>query len=81
MIQKLHTPIKFDDDLDWLIIARDGEKFFVAKSEDVKDYDSIDNDLLDIISTSLLTWAITVSYPLKKFVRLQKMLSEKFIGS
>lgn len=79
MIQKLLHPIKFDKDLEWVVIARDGEKFYVAKESDVKDFNSLDGELLDIVSTPLLQWAIIVNYPLKKFVRLQKMLTQRFL--
>lgn len=79
MIQKLINPIKFDKDQTWVVIARDGERFYVAKEEDVKDFESLDGNLLDIVSTPLLQWAILVEYPLKKFVRLQKMLTQRFL--
>jgi hypothetical protein len=81
MIQKLVTPIKFDSDSDWVVIARDGEKFYVAKEDDISDFNTLDGELLEIITTPLLQWAITIDYPLKKFVRLQRMLTQKFLDS
>lgn len=79
MIQKLINPIKFDKESDWVIVARDGERFYVAKEKDVKDFNALDGELLDIVTTPLLQWAILVDYPLKKFVRLQKMLTQRFL--
>lgn len=80
MIQKLINPIKFDKESEWVVVARDGELFYVAKEKDVKDFESLDGELLDIVTTPLLQWAILVDYPLKKFVRLQKMLIQRFLN-
>jgi len=60
-------------------VARDGEKFFVAKESNISEDDSL--DLLDMKSKSLLQWAIEFDYPLRKFVKLQKTLVQKFFGS
>lgn len=79
MIEKLQKPIRFDKEVEWLVVARDGEKFFVAKESNISEDDSL--DLLDMKSKSLLQWAIEFDYPLRKFVKLQKTLVQKFFGS
>jgi hypothetical protein len=79
MIEKLQKPIRFDKEVEWLVVARDGEKFFVAKESNISEDDSI--DLLDLKSKSLLQWALEFDYPLRKFVKLQKTLVQKFFGS
>ena len=79
MIEKLQKPIRFDKEVGWLIVARDGEKFYVAKEDSISESDSV--DLLDIKSKSLLQWALEFDYPLRKFVKLQKTLVQKFFGS
>lgn len=79
MIEKLQKPIRFDKEVGWLIVARDGEKFYVAKEDNISESDSI--DLLDMKSKSLLQWALEFDYPLRKFVKLQKTLVQKFFGS
>jgi hypothetical protein len=79
MIEKLQKPIRFDKEVGWLIVARDGEKFYVAKEDKISESDSI--DLLDMKSKSLLQWALEFDYPLRKFVKLQKTLVQKFFGS
>ena len=79
MIEKLQKPIRFDREVGWLIVARDGEKFYVAKEDKISESDSI--DLLDMKSKSLLQWALEFDYPLRKFVKLQKTLVQKFFGS
>ena len=33
MIEKIQKPIRFDKDVDVLVVARDGEKFFVSDSD------------------------------------------------
>jgi hypothetical protein len=79
MIEKLQKPIRFDKEVGWLIVARDGEKFYVAKEDSISESDSV--DLLDMKSKSLLQWALEFDYPLRKFVKLQKTLVQKFFGS
>jgi hypothetical protein len=79
MVQKLLNPIKFDKDSEWVVVARDGERFYVAKESDIKDFEALDGELLDIVTTPLLQWAILIDYPIKKFVRLQKMLTQRFL--
>lgn len=79
MIEKLQKPIRFDKEVEWLVVARDGEKFFVAKESNISEDDSL--DLLDMKSKSLLQWALEFDYPLRKFVKLQKTLVQKFFGS
>ena len=79
MIEKLQKPIRFDKDVEWLVVARDGEKFYVSKASNISESDSI--ELVDIKSKPLLQWALVFDYPLRKFVKLQKTLVEKFFGS
>ena len=79
MIEKLQKPIRFDKDVEWLVVARDGEKFYVSKASNISEDDSV--ELVDIKSKPLLQWALEVDYPLRKFVKLQKTLVEKFFGS
>jgi len=61
------------------VVARDGEKFYVAKASNISEDDSI--ELVDFKSKPLLQWALEFDYPLRKFVKLQKTLVEKFFGS
>ena len=79
MIEKLQKPIRFDKDVEWLVVARDGEKFYVSKASNISGDDSV--ELVDIKSKPLLQWALEFDYPLRKFVKLQKTLVEKFFGS
>lgn len=79
MIEKLQKPIRFDQDVEWLVVARDGEKFYVSKASNFSKDDSI--ELVDIKSKPLLQWALEANYPLRKFVKLQKTLVEKFFAS
>lgn len=79
MIEKLQKPIRFDKEVEWLVVARDGEKFFVARESNISDDDSL--DLFDMKSKPLLQWALEFDYPLRKFVKLQKTLVQKFFGS
>lgn len=76
MIERISKPIRFDKQIPWLIVARDGEKFFVAK-EDVIAEDP-DMELVEMGSRSLLQWAMEYDYPLRKFVKLQKILVKKY---
>lgn len=76
MIEKLPRPIRFDKDVDVLVVARDGEKFFVASEGE----SSLDQPLSEMKIRSLLEWAISVNYPLRKFVRSQRVLSAKFFS-
>jgi len=76
MIEKLHKPIRFDKDVDVLVVARDGEKFFVSGSDP-----SLDLPLTEMKIRPLLEWAVIVNYPIRKFVRAQRVLSAKFLGT
>jgi hypothetical protein len=78
MIEKVTPPIKFDKEQRFVVVARDGEKFFVA-NEDVIAEDP-DMELVEMGSRSLLQWALETNYPLRKFVKLQKLLVEKYFG-
>jgi hypothetical protein len=78
MIEKISKPVRFDKDVNWLVVARDGEKFFVAKEDVVAEDPSM--DLIEMGSRSLLQWAMEYNYPLRKFVKLQKLLTEKYFG-
>lgn len=71
MIEKLPKPIRFDKDVDVLVVSRDGEKFFVTADDP-----SLPNPKLK----TLLEWAILTGYPLRKFVKAQRVLSAKFFG-
>jgi hypothetical protein len=37
-------------------------------------------ELVEMGSRSLLQWALETNYPLRKFVKLQKLLVEKYFG-
>lgn len=76
MIEKISKPIRFDKDVDVLVVARDGEKFFVSDSDP-----SLDLTLEDMRIRPLLEWAMITNYPLKSFVRAQRVLSAKFLGT
>ena len=78
MIEKLQKPIRFEKDVEWMVVARDGEKFYVAKAANISEEDSV--DLVDLKSKPLLQWALEFDYPLRKFVKLQKTLVEKFFS-
>lgn len=78
MIERLSKPIRFDKDVPWLVVAKDGEKFYVAK-EDIISEDP-DLELVEMGSRSLLQWAMEYNYPLRKFVKLQKILVDKYFG-
>lgn len=78
MIEKISKPIRFDKDIPWLIVAHDGEKFFVAKETVVAEDPSM--ELIEMGSRSLLQWAMEYDYPLRKFVKLQKILVERYFG-
>lgn len=79
MIEKLRKPIKFDKDIPWLVVARDGEKFFVAQEQTLQDDPEL--DLFDMNARNLLQWAMEYEYPIRKFVKLQKILVEKYFGT
>lgn len=78
MIEKISKPIRFDKDVPFLIVARDGEKFFVANEETLREDPNM--DLVEMGARTLLQWAMEVNYPLRKFIRLQKILVEKYFG-
>ncbi len=75
MIEKLSKPIRFDTQTDFLVVARDGEKFFVSDSDP-----SLNLSLEEMKPKTLLEWAMTTNYSLRKFVRAQRVLSAKFFG-
>lgn len=76
MIEKLQKPIRFDKDVDVLVVARDGEKFFVSDSDP-----SLNLPLTEMKIRPLLEWAMIVNYPIRKFVRAQRVLSAKYYGT
>ena len=76
MIEKLQKPILFDKEVDVLVVARDGEKFFVSGKDS-----SLDLPLSEMKIRSLLEWAMITNYPIRKFVRAQRVLSAKFLGT
>lgn len=76
MIEKLQKPIRFDKDVDVLVVARDGEKFYVSGTDP-----SLDLSLEDMRIRPLLEWAMVVNYPIRKFVRAQRVLSARFFGT
>lgn len=76
MIEKIQKPIRFDKDVDVLVVARDGEKFYVSDRDA-----SLDLSLEDMRIRPLLEWAMITNYPLKSFVRAQRVLSAKFLGT
>lgn len=78
MIEKINKPIRFDKDHPFLVVARDGEKFFVANESVLMEDPNV--SLVEMGARTLLQWAIEVNYPLRKFVRLQKLLTEKYFG-
>jgi hypothetical protein len=78
MIEKLPKPIRFDKDQDWLVVARDGEKFYVSQESVINSNPGA--ELIDWTPKNLLQWATEINYPISKFVRLQKVLVEKFFG-
>lgn len=78
MIEKLSKPIRFDKDQDWLVVARDGEKFYVAQESVISSKPGA--ELIDWSPKNLLQWATESNYPIAKFVRLQKVLVEKYFG-
>ncbi len=78
MIEKLSKPIRFDQNQNWLIVARDGEKFYVAQESTISSNPNA--ELIDWSPKNLLQWATEVNYPIAKFVRLQKVLVEKYFG-
>ena len=78
MIEKISKRVRFDKEVPWLIVARDGEKFFVAKEDILAEDPSM--ELIEMGSRSLLQWAMEYDYPLRKFVRLQKLLVEKYFN-
>lgn len=75
MVEKLQKPIRFDKDVDVLVVARDGEKFYVSSTDA-----SLDLPLSEMKLRTLLEWSIIVNYPIKKFLRAQRVLSAKFFG-
>jgi len=76
MIEKLQKPILFDKEVDVLVVARDGEKFFVSGKDS-----SLDLPLSEMKIRPLLEWAMITNYPIRKFVRAQRVLSAKFLGT
>ena len=78
MIEKIAKPIKFDKEYDFLVVAKDGEKFFVANGQAIRE--DPDVELIEMGARSLLQWALEVNYPIRKFIKLQKLLTEKYLG-
>jgi hypothetical protein len=78
MIERIAKPVRFDKDVPWLVVAHDGEKFFVAKEEMISEDPEM--ELIEMGSRSLLQWAMEYQYPLRKFVKLQRLLVEKYFG-
>lgn len=76
MIEKIQKPIRFDKDVDVLVVARDGEKFYVSDRDA-----SLDLSLEDMRIRPLLEWAMITNYPIRKFVKAQRVLSAKFLGT
>lgn len=76
MIEKIQKPIKFDKEQNFLVVARDGEKFYVTNEDVLKDDPNM--ELVEMGTRSLLQWALEVNYPLRKFIKLQKLLVEKY---
>jgi hypothetical protein len=75
MVEKLQKPIRFDKEVDVLVVARDGEKFFVSDVDT-----SLDLPLTEMKIRPLLEWAMISNYPLKSFVRAQRVLSARYFG-
>ena len=76
MIEKLSKPIRFDTQTDFLVVARDGEKFFVSDSGP-----SLNLSLEEMKPKTLLEFALVTNMPIRKFVRAQRVLSAKFFGT
>jgi hypothetical protein len=76
MIEKLSKPIRFDKDVDVLVVARDGEKFYVSGTDP-----SLDLPLEEMKIRTLLEWGMITNYPIRKFVRAQRVLSARFFGT
>jgi|688.fasta_scaffold334992_2 hypothetical protein len=76
MIEKLSKPIRFDTQTDFLVVARDGEKFFVSDSDP-----SLNLSLEEMKPKTLLEFALVTNMPIRKFVRAQRVLSAKFFGT
>lgn len=79
MIERITKPIRFDRDVPWLVVAHDGEKFFVAQEALLAEDPEM--ELIEMGSRSLLQWAMEYDYPLRKFVKLQKILVERYFGA
>lgn len=72
----LERPVKFDKLYPWVIVARDGEQFYVCKEDEYEDSkDLFNSEIFDLLSfKSFLQWAIEVDYGVRKFVKIQKKL-------
>lgn len=79
MIEKLPKPILFDKDVDVLVIARDGEKFYVVDSDTATN--GLEKPLTEMKAKTLLEWAMATNYPIAKFTRAQRVLSAKYFGT
>ena len=79
-MQLLPKPVKFDKLHPWLIVARDGEQFYVCKEEDyLESKDVFSSDIFDLISfKSFLQWAIEANYTVRNFVKVQKKLVQDY---
>lgn len=83
-MQLLQKPVKFDSVHPWVIVARDGEKFYVCREDEYQDTKELfSSEIFDLISfKSLLQWAIEVDYGVRKFVKLQKkLITEYFLDA
>jgi len=78
MMERLPKPLKFSDDQDWFIVARDGERFYIAPGNKIREDSTMPLEKIGV--KTLLEWAMEVNYPISKFVRLQKVLVEKYFG-
>lgn len=78
MMERLPRPLKFDNTLDWFIVARDGERFYIAPGSKIREDPNMPMD--QIGPKTLLEWAMEINYPIAKFVRLQKVLVDKYFG-
>jgi len=77
-MERLPKPLKFSNDTDWFIVARDGERFYIAPGDKLRENPLASME--DLGPKTLLEWAMETDYPIAKFVRLQKVLVEKYFG-
>lgn len=79
-MQLLPKAVKFDKLHDWVIVARDGEQFYVCKEEEYQENkEAFASDVFDLLSfKSFLQWAIESNYTVRNFVRVQKKLIQDY---